>query len=196
MFVFRPLARLVGLLLLALLAIAGLAVAIFSIQSGTASLSLPNLAEIIGLPGLRASVSDLLSIVEADGPIALLSLAGGIVAILLGIGLLIGTFAGRRERAFEADASAEGRITARPRPLANAATALAEGTRGVTAARARALPAAGGSGRVQVRVTRPRSASAEEMERNVDSKLGPLRDAFGVKTGVTVKLGERKRRVE
>lgn len=191
----RLLARIVALLLLIALAVAGLAIAVFSIQDGTNELSPANLAEIAGFAGLRDSVADLLGAVEADGPLALLSALAGLGTIALGVILLIGALAAPTERTFEGDDSADGRIAARPRPLAKAAGMLAEQVRGVTRAKASARPSRGG-GSISVRAIHGRSTSGDELSQRVEAELAPLRDGFGLRTRVRPVSGDKGSRVE
>lgn len=190
----RLAARLIALLLLIALAIAGAAVAVFSIQGGVETLSLPNLASLIGLPVLRDSTAELLEAVEADGPIALVSALAGLAAILVGLLLLIGALARPSERLFRADDSPEGRIAARPRPLATAAAELARGTDGVTGADARAKPSRSG-GRLSVKAVH-RHGDADELRGRVDSALASLRSAFALRTRVSIEDGGKGSRVE
>lgn len=100
----RLAARLVGFLLLVALAVAGLALAIFTIDGGIDGLSLPHLAELLGMPSFRDSVGGLLDDLEASG-VDGKPLLGGIGAILVGVLLLVGVFADRPERSFKAAGS-------------------------------------------------------------------------------------------
>lgn len=190
----RLAARLLALVLLIVLAIAGAAVAVFSIQGGVETLSLPKLSSLVGLPGLRDSTAELLGAVEAEGPIALISASAGLAAILVGLLLLIGALARPSERLFRADDSAEGRIAARPRPLATAAAELAQGTDGVTGANARAKPSRGG-GRLSVKAVH-RHQDADELQGRVDNALASLRSAFALRTRVSTEDGGEGSRVE
>lgn len=191
----RLVARLLAVALLIALAVAGLAIAVFSIQSGTAALSLPELAKVVGLPALRDSLGDLLGAVEASGPIALLSALGGFGAVLLGLFLLLGVLAGRTERLFTADESVEGTVAAKGRPLASVAVALAEQTRGVVEAKARARPSRGG-GSVSVEAAHRKAEGAEDLTARVESQLAPLRSGFGLRTRTRAVEGGKGRRVE
>lgn len=186
----RALVRLLTPLLLATVALVGIAAALFSVQSGTSTLSLPNLAEIVGLPSLRESVADLLGAVEAPGPTALLSLLGGLGAILLGALMVVGSLVARAERAFVADESPQGQLDARPRALAAAARGLALGTRGVTSAKAKATSTRRG-GRLALAVTHPRSASPDELRRRLEDEVRSVHEGFAAKTTLKLSIGER-----
>lgn len=190
----RLLARFVGIVLLIALAVIGAGVAIYSIQGGTGTLSLPNLAQQIGLPGLRDSTSDLLSAVEADGPIALLSLLAGLAAMLIGILLAIGALTRPSERNFEADDSTEGRLCARRRPLASAAGDLARRVDGVTDASASARPSRRG-GRISITAVHRRE-DREGVRERVESAVASLRSTFGLRTDVETEHGGKGNRVE
>ncbi|MBA2255730.1 MAG: hypothetical protein H0W05_00810, partial [Thermoleophilaceae bacterium] len=98
MLLLQGLARLVTLLLLSALALAGLALAVFSIGSGEATVSLPGLAELIGLHVLRDRVGELLAMVEDGGSVEAVPALAGVGAVALGCLLLVGAFGSRRER--------------------------------------------------------------------------------------------------
>ena len=191
----RLLARLLGFLLVVLLALGGLAAAIFSIEAGPGGLSLPHLADLVKLPGLRDQVSSLLSTLEGSGFDALAAL-GGLIALLLGALLLVGVFAGRRERSFTASDSEEGRTGARRGALADGAEQLASEVDGVTAVRARARPGRRGGGKVRVEANHSFGHSADPITRAVDSALTPIRQAFGARTSVRARPPSAGKRVE
>ena len=189
----RFLASTIALMLLVALAALGAATAISAIGEGPGGLSIPGLADFLGLPGLRDSAGELLASVEAPGPVAVGSALGGAAAILLGTILIIGTLARPTERLMEAVDSEQGRLASRPRPLAAAAADLARGTDGVTEARAKARPSRGG--RLNV-VVRHRYQDRAELESRVASALSHLRTSFGLRTRVQIEEGGRGSRVE
>lgn len=190
----RALARLLAFLLFVGLALMGGAVAVASIQGGTASPSIPALADFLGLPGLRDSVAELLGAVEADGSLAALSALGGFAAILLGGLLLVGVTTRPTERRFEADDSSEGRITAKPRPLAAATEDLVLRTDGVTASTAKAKASRSG-GRLSVTALHRRQDPAD-LEARVAASISHLRSSFGLRTQIQVEQGDKGSRVE
>ena len=98
MIALRALARVVSFLLLAALALVGLAAAVSCIGSGDGTLSLPWLADQARLPELRDEVGGWLDRLEADGPVAWRSALGGLAAMLLGLLLLAGAARLRRGR--------------------------------------------------------------------------------------------------
>lgn len=193
----RALARLVTFLLLAALAVSGLAVALFSLGSGAGDFSLPGLARLAGLPALSGDVARLLNAVEADGSLAKLSALAALGAILLGGVLLIGALSPRRERLVVLSEDEEGQLAARKRPLGQVAAALAEQARGVTATKVRLRPARSGSGgRLGVLASHPRTADPAEVKRQAQTSLAPLADAFSLKTRVRARLGGAGERVQ
>ena len=192
----RALARLVTLVLLAALAAAGAATAIFAIGGDDNAVSIPALARYFHLPELRETIGDFLSRLEADGPIAWWSVAGGAIAVAFGILLLVGVLMPRRERVVVLEDDESGRLAARRRPLSRAAEALAEQQRGVTEARARVRPRRRGrGGRLRVAASRTRVADAEAVNQAMAEALAPLAEA-GLQTRVRSKLGRGQARVQ
>lgn len=108
MILLRPLARLVGFVLLVALAVVGAAVALFSIQGGSTGLSMPALADLVALPQLGEETDRFRAELEASGPAAVLSALSGLGAILLGILLIVGALTPIRDRLFTVDDSEEG----------------------------------------------------------------------------------------
>jgi uncharacterized protein DUF6286 len=193
----RAVARFVVLVLLVALALAGLAAAVFSIQGGDRPLSLPGLAEHIGLVEVEETVGDYLDQLEADGPLAKASALAGAGAVLAGLLLLLGVLAPRRERLVVFDDGEAGRLAARRRTLARVAEALAEQARGVTEAKARVRPRGRlRKGRLRVRVSHPRKYRDSEVEERVLSAVSPLVDSSGLKPRVEARVGKGRAEVE
>lgn len=192
----RALVRILAFVLLVVLAVAGLAIAVFSIQGGTATLSLPHLAEILSLASFRDTVGTFLDSLAASGPVAIIALVCGLGAVLLGLLLLAGLLAPRRERLVTLRDDKEGLVTARRRVLGRLGAVLTEGTPGVTDAKVRARPTRRGGGRLAVRATRSRTASADEVRGRVEEALAPLTEPWNLKAKVGVRLGEGAARVE
>jgi hypothetical protein len=192
----RALVRLLAFLLLALLALAGLAAAVFSIQSGTAALSYANGLSLVGGPDARDTVGSFLDGVEGGSNGLLVALSGA-AAVLLGLLLLAGLLAPSRERVVTlARTEGFGRLAARPRPLAQAATALAEQVHGVTAARASVRPGRRAGGTLSVRADHPRPVDDDEVRRGIEDRLRPLTEPFGLRARVQTRVGERGSRVQ
>lgn len=182
----RVLVRLVAFLLLVLLALAGLAVAVFSIDTGTTGPSLGRLAELLHLASLRDTVGAWLDQLEASGSVAVVAGLCGLGAVLLGLVLLAGLLVPRRERLITMPSAVSGDLAARRRPLAQAAQTLAEQARGVTGARARAKPRRRSGGRLRMRVSRGRSEDAGLVRSAVAGRLAELTEAFQLKARVDV----------
>jgi hypothetical protein len=192
----RALVKLLAFLLLVALALLGLAAAVFCLQGGSETLSLTKLAELLRLPELRDEVGDLLRALEADGPVALLSLLGGLIAMLAGLALLAGVLVPRRERLVTLEAAPAGALAARRRALAAAAGMLAEQARGVTAARVRTRPRRTSGGTLRVRAQRTRSTDPAAARAAVEDQLRPLADPFKLRSRVRVRFGGRGPRVQ
>lgn len=190
----RALVRLISFLLLVILAVAGLAVAIFSIGTGPTGVSLSGLADLLQLHTLRETVGDWLEQLEASGPVALVAAACGLGAVLLGLLLLAGVLVPRRERLVTLAEGEHGALAARRRPLAQAATTLVEQVRGVTEARVRVRPRRTGGGRLAVRASRSRRVEAPQVKSAVREQLSTLADPFKLKARVDVR--RRGARVE
>jgi|SRR5215211_2772206 len=195
--VLRAVARLVAFLALLALALLGLATAIFSIQGDARALSLPTLGRHLQLPELRELIDDYLSQLEAGGPVAWVSVGGGAAAIVLGILLLIGALARRRERLVVLEQNGEARLAARRRPLAQIAGSLVAQVRGVTdeRTRVRARRTRRG-GRLTVFAYHSRSFSSPEIEQRASAAVMPLADAFSLSLRVRARPGKRKASVE
>ncbi len=193
----RAVARFVALVLFVALALAGLTAAVFTTQAGDQPLSLPGLAQHLRLPDARDNVGEYLDRLEADGPLASRSALAGTGAVLAGVLLLLGVLAPRRKGTVVFDEGEGGSLAARRRTLAEAAEALAEQTRGVTAAKADVRPARRlRKGRLRVRVAHARNQRQGEIEERVMNAVSPLVDAAQLKPRVQAKVGERGARVE
>jgi hypothetical protein len=195
--ILRAIDRVIALLLLLALALLGLATAIFSIQGDTRALSLPTLARHFHFPRLHELVGDFLSHLEAGGPVAWVSVGGGVAAIALGMLLLVGALVPRRERLVVLEQNDDARLAARRRPLAQIAGALVEQVRGVTDERTRVRPRrVGRGGRLSVSAYHSRAFSAPDIEQRASAAVTPLADAFSLRLRVRARRGEGKARVE
>jgi hypothetical protein len=181
----RGLARLLALLLTTALAVAGVAVAVFSIQGEDATLSLPRLAKLVRLDDLDVSAGELLSALEADGPVAAIAGLAGAGAIVLGLIVLYGVLARRRERLVVMRSNADGTIAARPRALGQAAEALGEQSRDVlrastkTTARRR-----GNGGRLCLTVYHAQSADGTAATAAGNDRVRALAESFALRLRV------------
>ena len=128
----RVLGRMVGVVWMLVLALFGLAVAMYCVDAliGLGSVRPDRL---LGLPGVRDHVGRFLDQVAAPGSTAGLALVCGLGAMLLGVLLLIGVLGRRRQRLVMLDQDDQtGTIAARRRPLGDMARALAEPAQGAT----------------------------------------------------------------
>ncbi len=195
MILLRAIVRVLAFVLLVALAVAGAAVALFSIQGGTTGLSIPSLAELIGLPDLGGALDGFLGDLEGAGAIDVLQALAGLGAILLGALLIVGALTPARERLLSLDETEEGALAARRRPLAQLASALAERTDGVTAVKARVRPGRRRGGRVTVVADRTHPSSKEDVCAGIGSALDPLTQPFGLKPKIRTRVAQRGGRV-
>ena len=181
----RALVRLLGFLLLIALALVGLGFAVAAL-----------FGDQLGVQLEGSAISRWLERLEGDGTQGLEAVIGGGM-VLLGLLLLIGALAPRRERRAVLEQCEHGTLDARRRPLAQVFTALAERTRGVTHARAKLrLGRRAHHGRLVLRAERPRTTESAAVRESVQSDVGELAAAFGLKTRIQAPLGRRGRRVQ
>ena len=181
----RALVRLLGFLLLIALALVGLGFALATL-----------LGDELGVQLDGSAVSRWFERLEGDGTQILEAVIGGGM-VLLGLLLLIGALAPRRERRAVLEQGELGTLDARRRPLAQMFTVIAERTRGVTHAKAKLrLGRRPRHGRLVLRAERPRTTESAAVRESVRSAVGELAAAFGLKTRVQVPLGRRGRRVQ
>lgn len=193
----RSLSRLVAVCLCAGLALAGLALAVFSI-GGDGTISLPALARDLHLPGLVDAAGDQLRRLESgDRPIAWLPLLCGAAAAVGGLALLAGVLLRRRERLFVLEQSDEGRLAARRKPLARLLVALAEQSRGVTQATARLHPRhRRPGGRLTISASRSMTTTDADAVARTSRAIAPVADAFALRTRVHARAGTGSGRLE
>lgn len=196
MILLRALVRVVTLVLLIALSLAGLAAALACIRAGTGPLSIPWLADIAHLPELRDEVGGWLDDLEADGPLARRSALGGAAAMTLGLLLLAGLVIPRRERLVTLSRGRHGRLLARRRPLGQISSALVEQVRGVTQTKARVRPRRRGGGTVKVRAERSPSADERDVRGRAKDALDELTSGFRLRAKVRTRLGGKATRVQ
>lgn len=181
----RALIRLLVLLVIGALAVAGLVAAVFCLQGGHGSLSLPGLAKDLHLSELRSTVGSFLHRLEVHGPIAAVPALSGLAAIAIGIAMLIGSLSSPRERLIVLSVGEQGLIAARRRALAQSAATLAGEPRPVLRAKARARPSRRrAGGHLRVRVDHPRGSSRDEVIGAVTGSLAPLTDSLPLRVRV------------
>jgi hypothetical protein len=180
----RGLARLLAVLLAAALAVGGLAVALFSIQGDSATLSLPGLAARLHLGDLRVTVGMWLGDLHADGPVARVAALAGAGAVVLGILLLVGVLGRRRERLLVMRRGDDGTIAARPRAVGEAAVALGEQSRDVLRAKDRTTARRRGvGGRLRLTIYHAPSTGAAAADAG-RVRIQGLADAFSLRAEV------------
>lgn len=186
-----PLARLVGVVWMVVLALLGLGVAMFCFDA-VITLGSARPDRLLGLPGVRRHVGRFLDRVAAPGSTAGLALLCGLGAMLLGVLLLIGVLGRRRQRLaiLERDGQT-GAVAARPKPLRDMARALAEPARGATSVKRPRLSLSrrGTRGRLKVDATRTRTADPAEVKAAVEQAVAPISEPFHLKPRVRVRLG-------
>jgi hypothetical protein len=192
----RALARLVALLLTTALALAGLGVAVFSIQGDSSTLSLPSLAGHARLDDAHARAGVFLADLEADGPPAKVAALAGAGASMLGLVLLFGVLARRREPLVVISSDEGGTIAARPRALGQAATTLAEQSRDVLQARARTTARhRGRGGRLRLTAYHAPSTGQEDATAAGRARVQALAEAFSLRVRVRGRVPRRRARV-
>jgi hypothetical protein len=188
----RALARLIALVLTTALAVAGLATAVFSIQGDSSTLSLPSLASYARLDDAHARAGVILSDLEADGPPAKVAALAGAGASVLGLVLLFGVLARRRQPLVVISSDDGGTIAARPRALGQAATTLAEQSRDVLQAKARTTARhRGRGGRLRLTTYHARSTGQEDATAASRARVQALADAFSLRVRVRGRVPRR-----
>jgi len=192
----RTLAGLIGFLLLVILALAGLAAAVFSLQGGEETLSYHNLAHLLHLDDLDAELGAWLSALEADGPTAAIAALAGAGAVVLGIALLVGALVPTRERLIILRRDQRGDVAARRRAVGQAAAALAEQSRDVMSAKAKVRPRRrGAGGNLRVTANHARTVGNREVAAAVRERLDALADALSLHVRVRGRVPRRGGRV-
>jgi hypothetical protein len=193
----RAIVRLVTFVLLVVLAVSGLAIAVFSIGgSRTGDFNLPGLARLVHLSDLRDQVGELLHDLEGPGSVAGITALCGLAALALGLLLLVGALWPRRERLVILQRSEGGTLAARRRVLGRVAGTLVEQTRGVTATKVKVRPGRQRGGRLAVRADHSRTQQSQDVRQRTQLALAPLTEAFGLRARITPRLGQQGRRVE
>ncbi len=194
----RTLARVVGVLWMLVLALLGLAVAMYCVDAlvGLGSIRPDRL---LHLPSVRDHVGHFLNQLAAPGSTAGLALLCGLGAMLLGVLLVIGVIGRRRQHLVILEQDGQtGTIAARRRPLRDMARALAEPVHGVTSVKRPSLTLSrrGTRGTLKVNATRTRIADPRELQGAVEKAVEPVTEPFGLAPRVRVRLGESGNRAQ
>ena len=177
----RGLARLIALLLSMTLAVAGLAVAVFSVQGGNSTVSLPGLASHVRLDDLHASIGIFLEDLQADGPIAKVAALAGAGAVLIGLLLAFGVLARRRQHRILMRSDDSGTIAARPRAVSQAAVTVAEQSRDVLHAKAKTTARRGSGGRLRLTVYHAQSTDRAGVTAASHDRMQALTESFSLR---------------
>ena len=194
----RAMARLVGSLLMVVLALLGLGVAAYCLD-GFIGLGSARPDRLLGLPAARRDVGHFLTQLAAPGNTAGLALVCGIGTILLGLLLLRALLRSSKERLVVLDTDADGaRLAARPRTLQAMARALAEQAPGITTVKRPKLTLSrrGTRGRLKVTASRHRTSERDEVQRAVTGQLEPISGPFNLTPRVRVHVGQPGERVQ
>lgn len=195
----RALARLLALALTIALAVTGLAVAVFSLQGDSSTLSPASLAGHARLDDLLGGVGVSLAALRADGPIAKLAALAGAGAILLGLLLLFGVFGRRRERLIivrSNDDGTIGTIGARPRAIGQAAVTLGEQSPDGPKVKARTIVRRRGrDGRLRLTVYHAESTSPAEAADASRARVHALAESFCLTCRIRDRAQRRAKRV-
>jgi hypothetical protein len=194
----RVLGRMVGVAWMLVLALVGLAVAMYCVDA-LVGLGSVRPDRLLGLPGVRRHVGRFLDQVAAPGSTAGLALLCGLGAMLLGIVLLIGVLGRRKQRLVILEQHDQtGAIAARRRPLCEMARALAEPADGATSVKrpTLALSRRGTGGTLRVNATRTRGTDPRELSSGIEHAVKPITEPFGLKPRVRVRLDESENRVQ
>lgn len=194
----RTLVRVIGVLWMLVLAVFGLAVAMYCFD-GLVGLGSVRPDRLLHLSNVRRHVGRFLDQLAAPGSTAGLALLCGLVAMLLGVVLLIGVLGRRKQRlVFLEHDGQTGTIAARARPLRDMTRALAEPVRGVTSIkRPRLSVSRRGTGRkLKLNATRTRTADPRQLMAAIEKAVLPISEPFGLKPRVRVRLGDSGNRVQ
>jgi hypothetical protein len=192
--------RLVTLVVLAALALVGLAVAVFSVPE--AESGLVQLADLVGLHLARDEVGSFLDSLETS-PSAGEALAC-VAAVAAGVGLIAGALLSRGERRVqlpsqssgeETDAEAEdGRLGARRRAVTQMGTALAGRVRDAETLKLRVRPRRRSpGGTLRVKATLRQGGGESDASERIGRELRPLTEAFSLRQRVTTRRAPPER---
>jgi hypothetical protein len=198
MLLLRALARIIGMLLMLALALVCLGVALYCLD-GLISLGSIRPDRLLHLPTVRHHVGHFLAQIAAPGSTAGLALAGGVVVVLLGVLVLIGTLRSTRERLVILPGSgSDGTLAARPRTVRAMAQALAEQAVGATAIKRPTLKSSrrGTRGRLNLTASRSPTSDPKAVEAAVLGQLEPITGPFGLRARVQVREGQAGERVQ
>lgn len=198
MVIIRPLARLIGALWMIVIALFGLAVALYCLD-GLITLGSARPDRLVHSQRVSRDVGRFLAQIAAPGSTAWLAVLCGLGAMAIGLLLLVGTVRSSRQRlaVLESDSST-GTVAARPRVLGDMTRDLAEQTEGATRVKRPrlSLSRSGRRGRLKVRSTRTRTSDPKTVKQALTEAVKPVSGPFGLKPRVTVRLSDDQGRVQ
>jgi hypothetical protein len=198
MVLLRALARVIGMLLTVALALVCLGVALYCLD-GLISLGSIRPDRLLHLRSVRDHVGRFLAQITAPGSTAGLALAAGVVVVLLGVVVLIGTLRSTRERlVILPGGGRDGTLAARPRIVRVMAQALAEQALGATAVKRPSLKSSrrGTRGRLTITASRSPSSDPQAVQTAVLHQLEAITGPFGLRPRVQVREGQGGERVQ
>jgi hypothetical protein len=191
MLALKAFARLVELALMAAIALVGIGIGLYCLD-GLISLGSARPDRLLHLPVVSAHVGHFLARLAVPGPTAILALLGGVVAVIVGLGLLLGLLGTRRERLLVLDDDPSGGLYVRPRTVSRMVreeTRNAPGVTGVRRPKVR-LSRSGRRGRLKVLAARGPDPDAATVDRSVHDRIDPIAAALHLKSDVRVRLAE------
>ncbi len=198
MLIVRPLARLVGAVWMIVIALFGLAVALYCLD-GLIKLGSARPDRLAHSQRLSRHVGRFLEQISAAGSTAWLAVLCGLGAMAIGLLLLVGTVRSSRQRlaVLESDSST-GTVAARPRVLGEMTRDLAEQTKGATRVKRPrvSLSRSGRRGRLKLRSARTRTSDPKAVKQAVTDAVGPVSEPFSLKPRVSVRLSDGRGRVQ
>lgn len=198
MILLRVLTRVFGVLLTLALGLVCLGIAVYCFD-GLVSLGSVRPDRLLHLPSFRDHVGRFLAQIAAPGSTAALALVGGLVAILLGLLILLGTLRPNRQRLVILSRDGRGgTLAVRPGTLRVMVQTLAEQAGGATTVKRPKLKLGrrGTRGRIRVVAARTRTSDSGEVKTAVSEQIGPLIGPFNLKPRVRVYEGDRGDRVQ
>jgi hypothetical protein len=197
MLLLRPLARVIGALLMVVLALICLGVALYCLDA-LVSLGSIRPDRLLHLASVRRHVGHFLAQIAAPGTTAGLALAGGVIAVLIGLVLLAGILRSSKERLVVLESGVDGSLAARPRTVRAMAQALAEQAAGAASINRPKLKSSrrGTRGRMTVTAASTPTADLDDVRAAVTEKLAPLSEPFHLRTRIRVHAGEHGERVQ
>jgi hypothetical protein len=198
MVIIRPFARLVGAVWMIVIALFGLAVALYCLD-GLIKLGSARPDRLVHSQRISRHVGRFLEQIAAAGSTAWLAVLCGLGAMAIGLILLFGTLRSSRQRLAVLDAdSSTGTVAARPRVLGEMTRELAQATEGATRVKRPRLSLSrnGRRGRLKVRSNRTRTSDPRVVKQALTEAVKPISEPFSLKPRVSVRLSDGRGRVQ